>query len=529
MRLLSPTTLLLFLSLTAMAEEIPSAPGWSLSRISEETQEENVYSDTRVYFSLKPPDSRPAISVDAGTADRLRSGDANAEGVYGGRQAAKKDDEEFVYGNHGNGIQMADPVNSTLTADEGRKDPPLTQAASNTRNLSNQGGGLSGANAGGGISSDAGRATAAKALAMQGGLNSSTGASSPLTAAAAAASASASGGGSLSADPRQIAAANMPIPGNSTQHGSLAANNVASGFGIDTSTSSSTSTSFSVWPDGDPSTKTGTSSAVASCNNSRLTFNSATLQRFSVPDGCVGVKIDVFGAGGGMGTGVSANGLRSYSADGGGAAYVHTEGLVDGGTYDMVVVVGSPGGDAKGTVPGEAGFLGGGAGGEGGGGGGGYSGLFLANKAQFNHGETPQLPNFALAVAGGGGGGSAMGVTGGEGGVDTGGGPLGGSQTRGGAAQGAGKAGQPLRGGAAGSMGGGGGGGLYGGGGGGGSGNTDSAPAMGGGGGSSYFVFKNSSSSATAGSGTSAGNASFSNRNEAGNAGKAGLVIVTFY
>jgi hypothetical protein len=523
LRFLPILACLLFGALTARGEDIPSAPGWSMSRTTEQAQEENVYADSRVFFSLKPPDARPAISIDGATADRLRAGDANAESTYSGNQnVAKKDDEEFVYGNHGNGIQMAEAVNSTLTGEEGRKDVAPAQP-SGGHSIANLNGSLGGV---GGISSDAGRATAAKALSMVNNARPSTNSTSGASVDPKAAAAGAGGGASIPADPRALASvANNPVAVSTAVQGTLVANNVASGFGIATSTNSNTNTSFSIWPTGTaPDTVVPTPDGV--CSKSVQVFDSSTLQRIAVPSGCVGVKIDAFGAGGGSGSSISDDGAASFSGSGAGASFVHTEGAIDGKANDLVIVVGGAGGNSNGLNGGVGGNGGGGAGGSGGGGGGGgYSGVFLADKTQFPNGETPQLRASALAIAAGGGGGSAVGGAGGVGGVVSGGGSLGGTQTAGGPGQSDGKAGFMLRGGSAGAAGGGGAGGYYGGGGGGGGG-TD---ALGGGGGSSFFFFKTSSSSSIAATTTVAGNSSFANRNSAGNAGKPGLVILTFY
>jgi hypothetical protein len=74
---------LLLLSLEALADPIPKSPGWSLSQIEQET-EENSYGDGNVYFSLKPPDHRPAITIDYSTAKKLRSQEVKPEFVYSG-------------------------------------------------------------------------------------------------------------------------------------------------------------------------------------------------------------------------------------------------------------------------------------------------------------------------------------------------------------------------------------------------------------------------------------------------------------
>ncbi|MGZ3651652.1 MAG: hypothetical protein ACXVB9_11065 [Bdellovibrionota bacterium] len=532
---------LVFAALPAHGEDLASAPGWSLTKAADPAQEDNVYQDSRVFYTLKPPDARPAITVDSNTADRLRSGDASAEGTYSGQGATgkKKEEDEFVYGNHGNGIVMADPINSTLTLDEGRKDLPPPVAQNSAGQSGPKSSGISGFSSGG-LSSNSGHVTAQKALSMVNG----SGASRMPSAAAAAANTT---GGSSAApgpapfqDPRAIAAASGRVAPQGTPFaGGIAVNNVAAGFGEKVGTSSSTDTNFIIWPNGDPATMTKTNTNTSTCASSgtSFTFSTPTIQRITIPTSCHNVRVRAWGAGGGSGSSTTPSDSEGFGGlavvgDGGGGAYIFTQGPVDNITYDLVVLVGSPGGDASGGTAGKAGFIGGGPGavasaGGAGGGGGGYSGVFLVDKTVYNNGETPQIGQLAIAVAAGGGGGSAAGGAGGAGGFTSGGGALGAQSGSGGPGIGNGRSGSMLSGGPAGDGGGGGGGGMYGGGG---SAATASNPAApGGGGGSSFFRFKTSSSVGMDGSGATAANSNYTPRGEAGNAGKAGIIFLDFY
>jgi hypothetical protein len=525
---------LVFAGLEARGEDLYSAPGWSLNRVVEQNTEENTYADARVYYALKPPDGRPAVTVDSRTADRLRSGEANAEAIYSGEaNKNKKEDEEFVYGNHGNGIVMAEPVNSTLTAEEGRKDtppPPAPKVA--RRSADSTGSPFAGFQ---GLSSGAGHATAAKALAMQNGSGASApGPATALPGAADEAAAAAAGGGpDPVADPRKIASADDPVSQDTGKAfaGGVNAGNEPGGFGMG-KTSTSTDTNFILWPNGDPET-TPPPKCVATAAK---TYDHALIERLTIPKGCTHVRVRAWGAGGGAGS--MGNDGSIAGSDGGGGAYAYTDGAIDPAKYDLVVVVGGPGGDGRGSEGGAPGFPSGGKGGSGGkagGGGGGYSGLFLVERSRFpNQEEHPVFMELAVAVAAGGGGGAAdLGQGGGVGGVDRGGGDAGASGSQGGKGLGNGQDGSALRGGDAGEGkngfggGGGGGGGFFGGGGGTGA-DAEGFLSSGGGGGSTFVRFLDTGVE-KAGNGTRGGNTDFIPRGKAGDAGHSGLVILEIY
>jgi hypothetical protein len=536
---------LLFGGRVARAEDVPNAPGWQLSKVTETTQEDNTYNDAKISYTLKPPDARPAITIDSFMADKLRAGDMSAEMVYSG-QGKKKEDEEFVYGNHGNGIVMADDVNSTLTSEEGRKVEVASAPAAGSgavHNTASAFAGMSGftSNTGRGFSSGSGASSAHR---------NSSGASSAPPGAASASTNTATGGAPSLEDPRAVADAQYhasmkkggPVgTGTSTNAQifsgpSISIANNAQGFGMSTSTSSSNSTNFEIWPTGDPATSTSVSSSTATAvsNCPSKTYAQPTTERFTVPANCTHVKLSAWGGGGGYGGVSSANVLSG--GKGGGGAYVHYEGSFDPVTFDVVVVVGGAG--ANGITGGGAalgGFFSGGAGGAGGGGGGGgYTGVFQLNRSMNPDPNQKPVSNAdAIAVAAGGGGGSATGEVGGDGGLQNGGGRLGAAQMEGGPGSGSGLPGGGLFGGAGGGPGGGGGGGGGWAGGGGGNGIPSDAVATyhieGGGGGTSIWLPGTSACTGAAGSNGTAGNPGGSGSGVAGNAGKPGYLTIQFY
>ncbi len=159
------------------AEPLPGSAGWSLTKISQAEGEDNTYGDSPIFFNLQPPDARPAISVDARIADRLRSGELTAEEVYNGRTknaaAAEKDPSQ------------ADPVNSTLTREDGRSDSFIASDGEQS-GISGLGGSASGSSTTGsvGASSPGGSQNGAPGglSSPNAAANSSTGASSSASA-----------------------------------------------------------------------------------------------------------------------------------------------------------------------------------------------------------------------------------------------------------------------------------------------------------------------------------------------------------
>ncbi|MGE3260322.1 MAG: hypothetical protein AB7K68_00945 [Bacteriovoracia bacterium] len=72
------------LAAAAQAQSIPNSPGWKLDRMEKDAEEtaEGVVFEYADYFALYPNDTRPAITIDGGTATRILSGQATAESIY---------------------------------------------------------------------------------------------------------------------------------------------------------------------------------------------------------------------------------------------------------------------------------------------------------------------------------------------------------------------------------------------------------------------------------------------------------------
>lgn len=525
---------------SARAEEVASAPGWSLNKIQEQKAENDFsYGDSRVYFSLKPPDQRPAITIDGRSADRLRSGEASAEGLYSGQSAKSQQskDDEYVYGNKGNGLVVAEPVMSTLTAADGRRDsaydaPAVAESRGSSSSESSLGG-LSGGSSSSSSSSSYGAPSSSPPSR-----NTSASSAPP----PAAGPPPAGGGDRAIVDPRKVAMEQAkplePVKPATTT--GIAATNEAGGFAIKKKDKNGKEINekdkdFIVWPGGEEPGKDGTKPKCA--RSVFKNFDQPGMDRLRIPEGCGTIAVRAWGGGGGSG-GVSEDGSETKGI-GGGGAFVYTTGLVDVKKFDVIVVVGGAGGHAKGSSGGAPGFISGGKGGTNGGagafgagGGGGYSGVFLVERGKGDEKEMPIEVENAIVIAAGGGGGSASGEAGGPGGITRGGGN-GASQSGGGIGSGNGKGGVSLMGGDGGdgagvnACGGGGGGGLFGGGGGGASTTLDGASA-GGGGGSSFYRFLDNFETGS-GSGAQAGNKNYKDRGKAGDAGMPGKVILEFY
>ncbi len=136
---------------------------------------------------------------------------------------------------------------------------------------------------------------------------------------------------------------------------------------------------------------------MGSCRSECTTDFTAGRTTYDIPQGCMTVSVDVWGAGGGDGAGNSLGAAGGYSQ----------VSLAVGSGSILNIVVGQPGGDANYEEAGMGGLPGGGSGGsgdesdkdfgqEGGGGGGGFSGVFFGIGAF-------KISN-AIAIAGGGGG-----------------------------------------------------------------------------------------------------------------------------
>lgn len=125
--------LLLALPILALADELPGYPGWSISELQPEdigASEEGVSYASQTFFTLKPPDARPAITLNVRTAQRLRAGEIGPEAAYtgshGSEKSEKKEEEEkkssaapaSSYAWNGNGFS-AIPSNSTGSSSSG--------------------------------------------------------------------------------------------------------------------------------------------------------------------------------------------------------------------------------------------------------------------------------------------------------------------------------------------------------------------------------------------------------------------------
>lgn len=520
----------------ARAEDIPSAPGWSLTKIQQQKADDDYsYGDGKVYFALKPPDQRPAVTIDSRTADRIRAGEASVEGIYGGQAkgaAGPKADEEYVYGNKSNGLVLPDPITSTLTVSDGRPAEPTVaiDASAASRPRSSSGGsslpGLSGSS-----SSGSSRKTYA-ASSPPPPRNSSAASAPPPAGGGAEAPAAPSGPSIRNPADEAVASQQKPVDANKGPAiAPIAANNQAAGFGVTKAEKGKDDKdkNFVVWPNGEPGAN---NNGKPYCGLTvRKMFDKPGITRIPGKDGCPTLKVHVWGAGGGKGAGSPAKG--------GPGAYVFTQGVVDVAKFDVVVVVGGEGKDAvDGKGGSDSSFGGGGKGGDseggggGGGGGGGFSGVFLIPR-DTPEDKMPLDPDKAIAIAAGGGGSSPTGEVGGVGGVNKGGGTNGATDRAPGPGNGNGGFGASLLGGQGGAgeganhAGGGGGGGLFGGGGGGG-GTSLEGPSSAGGGGSSFYRFLDKFE-AKPGTGGKPGNDGHSERGRAGDPGTPGKVILEFY
>jgi hypothetical protein len=102
----------------ALADIIPSHPGWKLNRIQADENEVSQSFDYQQYFALEPPAGRQPISVDGVTALRILHGQLDPESVYTSRLSpnaltANKKEEPS-----NGGWVMAEPILSTATAED---------------------------------------------------------------------------------------------------------------------------------------------------------------------------------------------------------------------------------------------------------------------------------------------------------------------------------------------------------------------------------------------------------------------------
>lgn len=432
--------LTLALALPVWAEELEHFPGWKINKIEPADREDGSIESGPEYYGLTPPDKRPPVTIDARTARALKAGQAQPEEVYGrlAPKSAKADTQagtdSYEYSAGNNGFVQADTIASTLP---GYVVEPGGASASPKRGGDSFGAGAtasyggSGASVAGESGSSVGYA-AGNAGGSYGVGAGEGGMSYALKDAAAAASPAAAQAEAREKIERMRAGAK--------DQGDLASNglNVKSGFdALGAGSKKGPGRGKDGNKDGnkDENTRTLASGGVEEappppCPQGRFVYESATYVRLKLPEGCGMILIRAWGAGGGSGFqswGGSSEAENAYETPGGGASFMSTSWQIDARKYDLIVVVGEPGGSAKkktvtvkddttegGTRTvttfegGEGGFPEG-KGGSTGGGGGGFSGVFLVPK---NDGSKTLSQSRAMAVANGGSGGGGGGAGG---------------------------------------------------------------------------------------------------------------------
>jgi hypothetical protein len=435
--------LLLLIAFTfGFADNSGVPPGWSLTRLESET-EEGTY-EQRVFFSLKPADERPAITIDENTAKSIRSGKANPDAIYAAQTggaapgaettaAAASEEKEYVYGAANNGVAQADPILSTATLDQrpAESEAPPVQQQQAAAPAFRQPFAPIAANA------------PAQPQRFQPPPRNTSGASGlpvvaapvtpPAPAAAPIAAASPSAPSAVAEKKKNTELDKVPEPGKlKILAPTINASNVAMGFGVRQPSSKNQGGKGGGLVDSATGEKI---EDFGPCVEGKKIITTPSRLRLSAR-GCRGVMITAWGAGGGAGASGDPT-IGQQVSPGGAGAFVGVVADLDGKS-DLVVVVGAAGGNGSSDAGGAGGLPGGGAGGSssnaGGGGGGGFTGVFTVDR---NEGGTPTRPALALAVAAGGGGGAGRGGAGGGGGVEQGeGGSRGASQVGGGVASG---------------------------------------------------------------------------------------------
>lgn len=127
---------------TAQAQGIPNSPGWKLDRMEKGAEEtaEGVAFEYADYFALYPNDTRPAITIDGGTATRILSGQATAESIYyartGGAALEAGKQAESTSGSGAVGWQIAE---STYVPTGQENNPARAPASASINNNNLQG------------------------------------------------------------------------------------------------------------------------------------------------------------------------------------------------------------------------------------------------------------------------------------------------------------------------------------------------------------------------------------------------------
>lgn len=439
MRAVFSLLFLLCLSGLAHAEELENFPGWSISKIPQEAAEDGSYQMRPDFFSLTPPDGKPAVSIDARTASALRSGQSNPLDVYAKKTspAAEGEGEQYVYGASSNGYVQSGAGESSASSGSasasatGQVESGVVSAPTTSYQSSSAPGAFASASAPMKSSAGAALPPAAATSSSRAPASSIAAQANDIAASVAAAQTPASQVASANAAPVKpgavekteadrnfsSAVSGAAAKGVSVSSGKSAESDEVAkvsdggtGFGV-AANSTAQGMGFKKTKDSKRSTASGSESAdadrpadkaydkpeeVPPCEGLEKTFSTPGQYKLKVPRGCTLLTAAAWGGGGGSGEHTS----------GGGAAFANGAGKFDGKKYDVIVVVGAAGGDASGSKAGLGGYPGGGAGGSSsnapGGGGGGYSGVFLVEKSggdSINAGK-------ALVIAGGGGGGS---------------------------------------------------------------------------------------------------------------------------
>lgn len=458
---------LLVLSISAYGEELRRFPGWKISKIEKAQSADGSYKMGPDYYGLTPPDSRPAVTIEARVARQLKAGQVRPEDVYGqagGKKQDKAAKAEDVY-KPGGGYVHADEIGSTLPGYDPKGDQSgISGRASREGNgpagsVSGYGGTGSGGAADGnpygtsytgyasGSPSDSGVITTGPSAGYSGGPGTSSGDGVIGSAASASASAGANGGsyGDNGGHAATTTAAATGGKGNAVSgtnpfgSGLAVANGGLVGYGFKSGSKDGARSGSSGGGEGDgvgggsladrPLVRTN---VPPPCQRGRYVYSEPTYLRLKLPRGCNLIHISAWGAGGGSGSQTRQMGQgapTTVEVPGGGGSFMSTSWQIDADKYDLVVVVGAtgkkvvrtvtqeqaPGGGDSGTTTkvtysgGAAGFPGAKNGSGTGGGGGGYSGVFLVSKTSASK---EMKPDWAMAIGNGGAGGAGGGAGG---------------------------------------------------------------------------------------------------------------------
>jgi hypothetical protein len=425
---------ILLISPHVKAEPLEHFPGWSVDRIAA-AAEEGTYERGPEFYSLTPPDGRPAVTIDGRIASGLKRGQGNPEDAYGRKTAAAstKQEEEYVYGASNNGYVIAELPESTAPGAGISPPVPKPQGIVSSPGFSARPAPSSPA------ASSASSRLPASSPSYRSDPPSQT-ASAPAGPAYDSASASAGGAPAAASAPlRPIEVAKAEEDLNfSSRESSIAANGIKmagaaaaekdakvakgssegggtglvasrepQGLGFETAAEKKKAQQRQAKADKKKAEEYQAKNMPEPCESLNKHYVDPGITRVKVPEGCRLVYVTAWGGGGGNGPQTS----------GGGGALANGSGKFDAAKYDLLVVVGAAGGETANQRPGLGGFPGGGTGGASstapGGGGGGYSGVFKVAK---NSAANEILTANALALAGGGGGGSGRGRNGEAGG-----------------------------------------------------------------------------------------------------------------